>query len=91
MPAEKRIVVMESINEDAEYYEYNDDDMDYNEGVKDSFFESLNANLDFCLSDGIAKGAVIGSDILGIPGLVVGSVVGGVVGGISGILSRIFG
>jgi hypothetical protein len=81
MPAEKRIVVMESINEDA----------DYNEGVKDSFFESLNANLDFCFSDGIAKGAVIGSDILGIPGLVVGSVVGGVVGGISGILSRIFG
>ena len=84
MPAQKRIAVMESINTDAGNYEYNDDG-DYNEKVKDSFYESFDY-----ITEGIDAGADIGGAILGIPGTLVGGILGGVIGCIHSILDIIF-
>lgn len=86
IPAQKRVAIMESINVDADNYEYNDDDMDYGEAVKDSFMDSFD---DF-ISDGVDKGAEIGGMILGLPGAVVGAIIGGGVGCIRSILNDIF-
>lgn len=67
MPSEKRIAIMNGINTDSDNYEYNEDDMDYNEGVKDSFYSAF----DF-ISDGVDAGMKLGASILGIPGAIVG-------------------
>lgn len=85
LPAEKRAPVLSGVNTDAEQYEYNDDDMDYSEGV----LSSVDSMADY-IADGINDGAVTGFYILGAPGAVVGSVVGAFVGGIKGLLSKIF-
>lgn len=85
LPAEKRAPVLSGINTDAEQYEYNDDDMDYSEGV----LSSVDSMADY-IADGINDGAVTGFYILGAPGAVVGSVIGAFVGGIKGIFSKIF-
>lgn len=85
IPAQKRIAVMEGINAEADNYECNDDDMDYNEGVKDAFYESFDY-----ISDGVDTGAEIGGSILGIPGALVGAVLGGFVGCMRSILDEIF-
>lgn len=85
LPAEKRAAVFEGINTDTEHYEYNDEDMDYNEGVKDSF-----GSMADYVADGINSGAVTGFYVLGAPGAVVGGVIGAFAGGIKGILSHIF-
>lgn len=85
LPAEKRAAVFGGINTDAEQYEYNDDEMDYNEGV----LSSVDGMAD-CIADGINNGAVAGFYILGAPGALVGSVIGAFAGGIKGILCSIF-
>lgn len=85
LPAEKRAAVFGGINTAGEQYVYNDDGMDYNEGVK----ESLYGMADY-VADGINSGAETGYLILGIPGAVVGTVAGALVGGIKGILNLIF-
>lgn len=58
IPAQKRIAVMEGINTDSDNYEHHDDEMDYNEEVKESFFDSFDY-----ISDGVDKGAEIGGTI----------------------------
>lgn len=85
LPVEKRAAVLGGINTDAEQYEHNDDDMDYNEGVKASVDSMANY-----VAEGINNGAVTGFCILGAPGALVGSVVGAFVGSIKGILNHIF-
>ena len=85
LPAEKRAAVFGGINTDAEQYEHNDEDMDYNEEVK----ESLYSMADY-VAEGINGGAEKGFVTLGVPGAVVGTVAGALVGGIKGILNRIF-
>lgn len=85
IPAQKRIAVMEGINTESENYEFNDDDMDYSEGVKDIFYDSFDY-----ISDGVDTGAEIGGTILGIPGKLVGAVLGGFVGCMRSILDEIF-
>ena len=85
LPAEKRAAVFGGINTDAEQYEYNDDDMDYNEGV----MSSVDGMADY-IADGINNGAVTGFCILGAPGALIGSVIGAFTGGIKGILCSIF-
>lgn len=86
LPAQKRVAVMEGINTDSQNYEHNDDDMDYNEELK----ESWESSFDY-ISDGIESGAEIGKTILGIPGMVVGGIIGGFMGCIRGIVDGIFG
>ncbi|MCM1387109.1 MAG: 50S ribosome-binding GTPase [Bacillus sp. (in: Bacteria)] len=85
LPAEKRAAVFGGMNTDSEQYRHNDDDMDYNEGVK----ESLVSMADY-IADGINQGGAAGFFILGAPGMVVGSVIGAFVGGIRGIFNHIF-
>ncbi len=84
IPAEKRMVVIEGINTDPEFYEYNDGESDYNEEIKESVDEF------FRISEGINAGAEIGNYLLGLPGMAVGGVIGGIVGCIRGILESIF-
>lgn len=86
IPAYKRVAILEGINPNAENYEYNDEEMDYNEGVKSSFVEPF----DDIISDAVDTGAEIGSKILGIPGAIVGALVGGAIGCIKSILDEIF-
>lgn len=85
LPAHKRVAIMEGMNTDSENYEHNDDDADYNEKIKGSFFDSFDY-----ISDGVDAGAEIGGAILGIPGAFVGAILGGVMGCIKSILEDIF-
>lgn len=85
LPAQKRVAIMEGINTDSDNYENNDDEEDYNEGIKDSFYGSFDY-----ISDGVDTGAEIGGTILGIPGAIVGAFIGGAVGCIRSILDDIF-
>lgn len=85
LPAQKRVAIMEGINTDSDNYEHNDDEDDYNEGVKDSFYETFDY-----ISDGVDTGAEIGGTILGIPGAIVGAFLGGFVGCVRSILDEIF-
>ena len=85
LPAEKRISIMEGINTDSEQYKCNDNEENYNEGIKDSFFDSFDY-----ISDGVDAGADLGMTILGIPGALVGAFLGGVVGCVQTILDEIF-
>ncbi|MBP3611458.1 MAG: 50S ribosome-binding GTPase [Lachnospiraceae bacterium] len=85
VPAHKRVAVMEGINTNSENYEHNDDEEDYNEEIKGSFYDSFDY-----ISDSVDTGAEIGSAILGIPGAIVGALLGGVVGCVRSILDDIF-
>ena len=85
LPAQKRVAVMEGINTDSGNYEHNDDEEDYNEGIKDSFCDSVD-----CISKAVDSGAEIGETLLGIPGAIVGAIIGGVVGCVKSILDDIF-
>ena len=85
LPAEKRAAVFGGINTAADHYEYNDDEMDYREGVKGNLYGMADY-----IAEGVGNGAAVGLCILGAPGALVGSIVGGFVGGIKGILNRIF-
>lgn len=85
LPAQKRVAVMEGINTDSGNYEHNDDEEDYNEGIKDSFCDSFD-----CISKAVDSGAEIGETLLGIPGAIVGAIIGGVVGCVKSILDDIF-
>lgn len=86
LPVEKRAAVFEGLNTDAENYEYNDDEMDYDQCVTESF-----GSMADYVAEGINNGAVAGFCVLGAPGAAVGIVAGALVGGIKGILSHIFG
>ncbi|MCM1251667.1 MAG: 50S ribosome-binding GTPase [Clostridium sp.] len=85
LPAEKRAAVFGGMHTEEKQYRHNDDDMDYNEGIK----ESLVSMADY-VADGINQGGAAGFLILGAPGMVVGSVVGAFIGGIRGIFNHIF-
>ena len=85
LPAQKRVAIMEGINTDSDNYEHNDDEDDYNEGVKGSFYESFDY-----ISDGVDTGTEIGGTIFGIPGAIVGAFLGGFIGCVRSILDEIF-
>lgn len=85
LPAEKRVAVMEGVKLEADNYEHNDSDDDYNEGVKEEFYDSFSY-----ISDGVDKGADIGMMVLGLPGAVVGAFLGGFVGCVRDLLDEIF-
>lgn len=86
MPSHKRVAVLESINTDAENYEYNDDEMDYGDGVSESFMDSVD---DF-ISDGVDTGVEVGGMLFGLPGAFIGAFIGGAIGCVRSILDEIF-
>lgn len=85
LPAEKRAAVFTGISTDEGHYVYNDDEMDYKEGVAESF-----GSMADYIAEGINNGAAAGFCVLGAPGVAIGMVLGAFTGGIKGILSHIF-
>lgn len=85
LPAQKRVAIMEGINTDSDNYEHNDDEGDYNEGIKNSFYDSFDY-----IGYGVDNGTEIGGRLLGIPGAFVGAFLGGFVGCVRSILDEIF-
>ena len=82
IPAEKRFVVVNNINKDEDSWESNDDEMDYNEEIKEGFWKSLFGGLD----NNAEKFGFAGTCILGLPGMIVG----GIVGGITDFFTKLF-
>jgi len=78
VPAEKRLVIADNLNEEEQNWLFNDDDMDYADEVKKSFFESLLEGI----GEGAEKGAITGGCIIGVPGIIIGGLIGGILGGL---------
>ena len=86
IPANKRLLVADNINDDGDNWEYDDRKGDYKEAVQKSFFESIGISIGECAE----AGAEIGEAVLGVPGKGIGLVVGGVVGAVTGFFKAIF-
>lgn len=86
LPIEKRVPVLEGLNDSKETFEYNDNDLDYGAKVEESFFETLGD----MISDAAEAGAELGGYLLGIPGKIIGGVIGGAVGTVGGCLVGVF-
>jgi len=80
VPSEKRLVLVDNLNEDDENWESNEDD--FTTSIKNSFLSSLFEDV----SIGVEKGAVIGGCALGLPGAVAGALVGCIVGGLKALV-----
>jgi len=80
VPSEKRLVLVDNLNEDDENWESNEDD--FTTQIKNSFLTSLFEDV----SSGLEKGAVIGGYALGLPGAVAGALVGCIVGGLKALI-----
>jgi predicted GTPase len=86
VPAEKRLALVDNLNEDKQNWVFNDDDMDYTAAVKQSFFEALLEGI----GDGAERGAITGGCIIGIPGMILGGLVGGIMGGLHSLIIKPF-
>ena len=86
IPADKRLLVADNINDDGDNWEYDDREGDYKEAVQKSFFESIGISI----GESAEAGAEIGEAVFGVPGKGIGFVVGGVVGAVTGFFKAIF-
>lgn len=84
-PEEKRLVLVENLNEDKENWEHNDDDEDHRSGVLDDLLFSIWDGFD----SGVDTGCEIGKELLGLPGLALGGVLGAVIGTVGGAVAGI--
>ena len=84
VPAAKRLIITDNLNEEEQNWLFNDDDMDYIGEVKQSFFESLFEGI----NEGTEKGALAGGCIIGIPGMIVGGLIGGILGGLHSLIIK---
>jgi len=78
-PKEKRVVYVDNISKDQNMWQDNDEILDYNKEIRNSFFESI--------TEGASVGSDIGGEIgsiFGRTGEAIGSAVGGFVGGVVG-------
>ena len=82
VPNEKRLILVDNLNENPDNWLYDDEEEDYGELVRGSFFESLLSGI----GTGAEKGAVTGGIIIGVPGMIVGGLVGGVLGFLRGLV-----
>lgn len=80
LPQEKRLTLIEGINNDADVFQHNDDRMNYESEIEGSFFETIGD----MFGEGIESGAEIGGKILGIPGKLIGGTLGGTIGILGG-------
>ena len=76
LPQEKRLTLIEGINNDADVFQHNDDRMNYESALEENFFEIIGD----MFGEGIESGAEIGGKILGIPGKIIGGAIGGTIG-----------
>lgn len=82
LPAEKRIPILEGLNDDGETFTHNDDKIDYGSCVEESIFETIGD----MISEGVETGSEFGGVLLGVPGRLVGGVIGGAVGTVGGCI-----
>ena len=82
VPAEKRLVLVDSLNKDEDNWECNDED--YMPSIKETFLEALVSNV----TDGAERGGIIGGCSLGVPGIIAGALIGGVVGALKTLIVR---
>ena len=87
IPRNKRLALIDNINQDEDNWLYDDKEVDYKSEIKRSFFETVWEGV----ADGAETGSEIGQSILGIPGYVIGGAVGAAFGAIGGVISAIFG
>ena len=65
LPAEKRIPILEGLNDDGETFTHNDDKIDYGSCVEESIFETIGD----MISEGVETGSEFGGVLLGVPGI----------------------
>lgn len=89
-PEEKRVHIAQNMSKEKEMWKDNDDVVNYNEKIKESFFGSMVKSV----SKGASVGADIGGSIGGIfgsTGRAIGSAIGGAIGAVGGFLGSLFG
>ena len=86
IPREKRLALLDNINQEKENWSYDDAEEDYKENTKKDLFDSVIDNI----IDGAEAGSELGGTLLGIPGKLIGGVVGGIAGSVVGIIESIF-
>lgn len=87
IPKEKRLLVVNNLNQDDNNWKFDDEEADYGSGVIGSVSETL---LDL-VKEGASVGSEIMGDILGVPGKLVGGLVGGAVGVVGAAVSVVGG
>ena len=87
IPRNKRLVIVDNINEDGDMWLYDDEESDYKSDTKRSFVDAIGD----CMGEGVETGSEIGGRILGIPGQIIGGVIGGACGLIAGLFEGIWG
>ena len=87
VPKDKRLALVDNLNDDGENWIYDDEKEDYMKATSDSFLDSvINSFL-----DGEQDGIELGDMLLGIPGGLIGAFVGGAVGIVRGVVGSLFG
>jgi predicted GTPase len=84
VPSEKRLVLVDKLNGEKANWTSNDSDRDYTGAVRESFWDSLLADILECA----ACGAGVGGFVIGVPGALVGGLVGAVIGGLHSLVVR---
>ena len=87
IPREKRLALVDKINNDKDNWSYDDEEEDYKEDTKKDIFDSV---FD-CILEGAEAGSELGGKLLGIPGRIIGGVVGGIAGSVVGVIESVFG
>ena len=87
IPKEKRLLVVNNLNQSDDNWEFDDEEADYESGVIGSVSETL---LDL-IKEGASVGSEIMGDILGVPGKLIGGVIGGAVGVVGATVSVVGG
>lgn len=87
IPKDKRLALVDNINDDADNWRYDDQESDYRGGIRRGFCDTVWD----CVSDGAETGSELGGQILGIPGRIVGGVIGGAIGAVGGLFEAVFG
>ena len=82
VPAEKRLILADNLNDNEENWVDDDGEMNYHDAIQYSFGETLWD----CFISGAEKGAVAGGCALGVPGAIVGGLIGGILGGLNGLI-----
>lgn len=86
IPREKRLALLDNINQEKENWTYDDEEEDYKEKTKKDLVDSVIDNM----IDGAEAGSELGGKLLGIPGRIIGGVLGGVVGSVVGVIESLF-
>ena len=86
IPRDKRLALLDNINQEKENWTYDDEEEDYKGNTKKDLFDSVIDNM----IDGAEAGSELGGKLLGIPGRIIGGVLGGVIGSVVGVIESLF-